>query len=170
WVDTTEPNQPFLSVAQDTGMMDDDGVTNVNPPTFTIIANDTTDGGANAFPHDVKIRLYDRPGNADGETLIFSQDLTEAGSLTITLPEGLSEGIHNLKLEVEDRAGNISHPYLTTIRIDTTPPAQTPIDLLTSSDSGMMNDDNVTNKMQPAFSGVSTVGSKVFIFANGQIV
>ena len=33
-----------------------------------------------------------------------------------------------------------------------------------------MNDDNVTNKMQPAFHGVSTVGSKVFVYANGQLV
>ena len=37
-------------------------------------------------------------------------------------------------------------------------------DLLNASDTGMFNDDNVTNKMQPAFQGIAPVGSKVRLY------
>ncbi|MEX0643070.1 MAG: Ig-like domain-containing protein, partial [Pirellulales bacterium] len=43
-------------------------------------------------------------------------------------------------------------------------------DMLNASDTGMRNDDNVTNKMQPAFNGIAPAGAKVRLFANGELV
>ncbi len=77
----------------------------------------------------------------------------------------LAEGIHNLKLEVEDRAGNISHDFLLHVEIDTTVPIAGDPDMIDTSDTGMSNTDNVTNKMQPAFFGVSEANAIVRIFA-----
>ena len=39
--------------------------------------------------------------------------------------------------------------------------------LLSSSDTGMFNNDNVTNKMQPAFGGVGPANRPIFVFAQG---
>ena len=173
-IDTVPPNQPLIDLTTDTGISETDNITNVNTPGITITVNDTVDGGANPNPHDVKYRIYDRPGDGNGEVLLVDSfavdgDFTTGGQFAITLPE-LADGVHNLKLEVEDRAGNVSNAFLLNVEIDTVPPMGGTILLLPSSDSGMMQDDGVTNKMQPAFTGVSSVGSMVVVIANDQVV
>ena len=137
WIDTEEPNTPFLDLVDesDTGMMNDDNITADDTPDVTVTVNDTVDGNGNPFWHDVKYRIYDRPGDGSGEVLLVDSYLgipgfTEEGFFEHTLtsvlndPNGppLADGVHNLKLEVEDRAGNISHDFLLTIVIDTVVP------------------------------------------------
>jgi subtilisin-like proprotein convertase family protein len=137
WIDTEEPNTPHLDLvdASDTGMMIDDNITADDTPDVTVTVNDTVDGNGNPFPHDVKYRIYDRPGDGSGEVLLIDSYLTVPGfttdgffehTLTSVLndPNGppLADGVHNLKLEVEDRAGNISHDFLLNLVIDTTVP------------------------------------------------
>ncbi|HEY3392881.1 MAG TPA: hypothetical protein VGK58_09255, partial [Lacipirellulaceae bacterium] len=58
---------------------------------------------------------------------------------------------------------NASPPLWVTISADS--PLGGTFDLLASSDTGMFNDDNVTNKMQPAFSGAGPVNAAVLVFA-----
>ena len=81
-----------------------------------------------------------------------------------------SEGTHNLKLEVEDRAGNISEDFLLTFQVDAQLDGAPTIDLLASSDSGMFDDDDVTAISAPTFGGVGEVGATVRLTANGQLV
>lgn len=174
WVDTREPNIPLLDLLTDTGISDRDDVTRDNTPTLTITAGDTILGGANTFPNDIRYRVYDRPGDGTGEVLLIDsfgalRDLTNAGFFTETLPT-LTDGVHNLKVEIEDRAGNVSHAFLLNVVVDTQAPFLTGPELLTSSDSGMNQTDRVTNIQQPAFSGLGTPGDRVRIFAGGRLV
>ena len=132
-------------------------------------ANDTPDGGLNPFPNDIKYRIYDRTGDEAEILLINSFDtigFSTEGFFENTLPL-LADGIHNLKLEVEDRAGNISHEFLLEIEIDTDLPTVGATILAEYSDSGMSDSDRVTNIREPAFVGVGNVGNSVRIFANG---
>jgi hypothetical protein len=75
WVDTVAPNTPFLDLLNDTGPDIDDNVTSENVLSFLMIGNDTTGGGDNPFPNDVKFRLYWRHGNG-------SIDLSDSNAWT----------------------------------------------------------------------------------------
>lgn len=180
-VDTIAPNTPYLDLvsASDTGIGGGDEVTADTTPTFTMTTTD-----ASPDPHlieqNLKFRLYVRP-EGGAETLLYDsavdgtipagniQDgLTDLGFLERTMSE-LPEGTHNFKLEVEDRAGNISEDFLLNVTIDTTLEAPT-LDLVSSSDSGMSDLDNVTRISQPAFAGIGDVGDRVSLFANGILV
>ncbi len=173
WIDTTLPNQPLLQLVSDQGLDDTDGVTSDRTPTVTVTANDTLDGGDNPFPHDVVYRIYDRSGIAPEVLLVNSfvtlNGFSELGLFTVTLPE-LSEGSHNLKLVVEDRAGNRSHEFLLAIRVDATAPDIGPIRMAKYSDSGASDQDRVTNIRQPAILGTASVGGRIWLRANGEIV
>lgn len=95
----------------------------------------------------------------------------------------LADGIHNLKLEVEDRAGNISEDFLLTITIDTTAPpvsfglpdAANDADGLTaSSDTGVTTmpatyADRITSDTTPTLWGRAEADSivRVFLDRNG---
>lgn len=173
WIDATPPNQPLLQLADDLGLDETDGIISDKTPTVTVTANDTLDGGANPFPHDVVYRIYDRTGAAAERLLVDSFDalggFSEQGLFTVTLPE-LSEGSHNLKLVVEDRAGNRGHEFLLAIRIDATAPDIGPIRMAQYSDSGASDQDRVTNIRQPAILGTASVGGRIWLRANGEIV
>ena len=173
WVDTTHPNLPLLDLLSDSGYLSDDGVTNDPTPSVSVTVNDTPAGGENPFPHDVAFRIYDRDGMSE-ERLLYDSFVALGGGVSggryeITLPP-LADGIHNLKLEVEDRAGNMSHEFLLELEIDTQPPADDTIDLATYADSGASSQDRVTNIQSPAFLGQGTVGDRVLLFANNELV
>lgn len=70
----------------------------------------------------------------------------------------------------ENGRAQLSDPLIITIDDGGIPPNSVSADMLTASDTGMLNDDNVTNKMQPAFHGIAPVNTKVRIFANGELV
>ena len=174
-VDTRAPNIPLLKLLTDTGIDAGDDVTRDNTPTISLTIGATENGGANRRPNDIRYRVYDRPGNDEaGEILLIDsfgalRDLSDLGFFLETLPV-LADGVHNLKVEVEDRAGNVSQAFLRNVTIDTVaPPADVPI-LLRSSDSGLNPQDRVTRIAAPAFQGVSSVGETVYLFANGNLV
>ena len=180
-IDTRAPNTPFLDLvdASDTGLSNIDNVTGDNTPTFTMT---TTDPGEDHLdPFNYKFRIYVRP-EGGGEMLVFDsvtadsipdefrQDgFTSLEFLTTTLTE-LPDGSHNFKLEVEDRAGNISEDFLLGVEINTAIPGSLTIDLLTASDTGMSDDDNVTSFSRPSFVGSGPVGGAVTLFASGVVV
>lgn len=181
-VDTFEPNTPHLDLvtASDTGHSPHDNITSDSTPTFTFTTEDP-----NAVAHlnefNLKYRLYLRPEG--GEEVLVYNSVTDPtipaaniqnGFVNLTFLETtlaqLPDGIHNFKLEVEDRAGNISHDVVLDVEIDSTLPDAGNIDLLDASDTGMSNTDNVTNKDEPAFAGVGTAGTLVRLFANNELV
>jgi subtilisin-like proprotein convertase family protein len=160
------------------------------------------------FTDNLKFRIYDRfvspGGNAGAEVLIYdsAQDpdadaisnaldmFTSATQLTkimpflkpsspgITTDGKLADGVHNFKLVVEDRAGNISHDFQQTITVDTTsPPASFGLPTATSatdgliaaSDSGVTTlpatyADRITNVSTPTFWGRAEANSIVNLY------
>ncbi|MFO0914302.1 MAG: Ig-like domain-containing protein [Pirellulales bacterium] len=189
-IDTLAPNTPYLDLvdSSDTGHSSIDNITSDNTPTLTMTTTDpNSDLHLDEFNY--KFRIYLRPErNADGsvgqEVLIYNSatdpnipaadkdadGFTSLSLLMTTITNAIPDGVNNLKLEVEDRAGNISPDYLLTIEVDTTPVPPVNIDMLTASDSGVVDTDNVTNKDKPAFTGRSKPMSTVILFANGEMV
>jgi len=178
-IDTAAPNTPLLDLRNDTGGSLSDEITSDNTPDVSMTTTDSATL-AQLFTDNLKFRLYDR-FEATAEVLIYNSAVdavadaisslvgfeamfTSATQLTRTLGP-LADGAHNLKLEVEDRAGNISNDFLLEVFVDTVVPAAVMPNMLDASDSGMFNTDNVTNKMSPAFDGVGEINTKVFVYA-----
>lgn len=184
YIDTVQPNTPFLDLLGDTGRNNNDNITNDATLTFSVTANDTVSGGMNPFPNDIKYRLYVRPDGAlaNEETLVVDSfvslgGFSSQGFFTNTLA-ALPDGVHNFKLEVEDRAGNISEDFLLTVTIDTAAPdksfgdpAITTDGLRGDSDSGIVGQpalfaDRITNDATPSFWGYAEADSIVRAFVN----
>ena len=182
-IDSAVPNTPYLDLLNDDGFSDTDDVTGTGLLQFEMIGNDTRDGQDNPIPNDIEYRLYWRngdpgvPGSGTGEVLVYDSllefaGLTTLGQLIRTVSQDVNDpagtpfpdGVHNFKLEVEDRAGNISPDFLLTVEIDSVDPT-IDIDILASSDSGMFDNDNVTNIQQIAFQGRGEVNGDVTLFA-----
>ncbi len=103
---------------------------------------------------------------------------TNAAVLNVGGVGVLADGVHNLKLEVEDRAGNISHDFILQITVDTTTPpvsfglpdAASMMDGLTAaSDTGVASDpdtfaDRVTSDTTPTFWGRAEADTVVRVF------
>ena len=123
-IDTIEPNTPLLHLgeASDSGWHDDDNVTHNNTLTVTM-----SDHDANVALHQLlftdylkfpiddrfeesdEILLYDSATDAAVDQVNTAGDgFTCLTLVTESLPP-LADGLHNPKLELEDRAGNMSH-------------------------------------------------------------
>lgn len=191
FVDTAAPNTPFLDLITDTGRSNADEVTMTNLPTVVMRSNATVTGGvANPFANDVKYRLYVRPdGNINApETLVYDSfadtgdfvTLASIGrqiSLTLNDPNGtpIPDGVHNFVLEIEDRAGNISHDFLLEFAIDTTvPPVQfgipANVDGLIDDTGDGINpataDDRITSDTTPRLVGTAEANATVQVIAD----
>ena len=128
-VDTAGPNTPFLDLlsSSDSGRSDVDNITYDNTPTLSATTEDPH-ASTHIIDENLWFRIYDRP-QGGAEVLVYDSlatlgdltDLTQVEATLATLPDG----IHDLKLEVEDRAGNISYDYLLDVVIDTAAPTLT---------------------------------------------
>ncbi|MEZ6072753.1 MAG: Ig-like domain-containing protein [Pirellulales bacterium] len=192
WIDTIKPNTAFLDLLTDSGRNDHDNITNVNQPTVSVTADDTVSGDGNPFPNDIKFRIYDRPdlvGN-NGEVLVYDSFADLAGMTTAgffgnvvidqTYP-GLAsytmlDGQHNLKLEVEDRAGNISDDFLLDLVIDTVAPDAPSLAIdPASSDTGVLGQpayfvDQITSDTDTKFIGVAEADALVRLYADAPAI
>lgn len=213
-IDTEGPNTPYLDLLDDTGRHDNDNITKTNKPSFSMTTTDPNVAFSQLlFTDNFKFRIYDRFENGAQEVLVYdsAQDILADANLTagdmftaltqltrqlpvltpaspgITALGNLADGVHNLKLEVEDRAGNISHDYVFELVVDTmTPPvsfglqeAEDATDGLTaSSDSGVTTTpstfaDRVTSDTTPTFWGHAEADTVVRLYfdlnANGVI-
>jgi len=143
-------------------------------PTFFMTTTDPNQA-EHISQFNYKFRVFDRL-EGQPEVLIYDS-VTDTAIDAANLMDGLTdldflarqldlaEGVHNLKLEVEDRAGNYSHDFLLDVEIDRTPPEAGEVNMIASSDSGMSHTDNITNITQPAFFGRSEVNSTVRVYA-----
>ncbi|HEX2475613.1 MAG TPA: proprotein convertase P-domain-containing protein [Lacipirellulaceae bacterium] len=147
-IDTVAPNTPYLDLLDDTGRHDNDNITKDTTPSVSMTTTDPNAALAQLlFTDNLKFRIFDRFENSAQEVLIYdsAQDpaadafmtpgdmFTAFTQLTRTLPfltpaspaivgGTLANGVHNLKLEVEDRAGNVSEDFLLEITVDSVPP------------------------------------------------
>ena len=183
-VDSIKPNVPYLDLtdASDTGRNNYDNLTRDNTPTVTSTIDDVQGAATNAFPHDVRYRIYDRPGTG-ADVLLVDSFVTIPGFstnkfFTDTLSV-LADGVHNLKLEAEDRAGNISE-FLLSVTIDTAPPpvfwgnsTSATDGLDPASDSGVTGDltsftDRITNVTRPSFFGTAEANAVIRVYVDDQ--
>lgn len=141
---------PDLTAASDTGLLDNDNITNVATPTFA----GTVEAGS-------KVRLY-----ADG---------VKVGSTTTTdgfwsiKASNLNDGAHEITIVATDADGKKSPTSVSlTVTIDTSPPpTPTGLDLTPESDTGSSNSDNMTGDVTPTFTGLAEAGLTVRLYANG---
>ena len=188
------PNALWLDPSDDTGMMNNDNVTNeaesrvfieADLSDFAVMGIDilspaeVTNGDPGAA---VEVIVN---GSAVGfATLIAGTNSTlfeytfEPGELSTTfIPVPGGGGLNAVKAAVrvfdgQDAPANgrtsESAPLLLTL--DTAAPNPSEPDMLASSDAGMSSTDNVTSKMNPAFRGTAEANAKVRILANNTIV
>ena len=170
------PNTPYLDIvdASDTGRSNSDNVTSDSTPTVTMTTEDP-----NAAIHinaaNLIYRIFDRPPGGT-EVLVFDSGpgFTAQNQLTTTLPALTPDGVHNLKLEVEDRAGNISHDFLLPVTIDTVAP---PVSIIAmdpgSTDTGVEGQpgtfrDRITSDTATGFIGRAEADGIVRLYADAQ--
>ncbi len=200
-IDAQQPNTPFLDLVEmdDTGRHNDDNITNitlVRNPTFRMTTDDHTADPTLPPDHliaeNFKYRIFDRAetgavGNQQlqPEVLLFDSFTSSGGLFTsatlltqqlsqvLNMPGGLAlaDGIHNLKLEVEDRAGNISEDFLLDVLIDTEAFLGQP-EFDPDSDSGIWGfpatmEDNITSDKTPSFFGTAEADNIVTITIDG---
>ena len=135
---TPAPGTPDLMAASDSGTSSTDNITNVTTPVFTGTAE------ANAT-----VQLF------DGTTIIGTCQANSTGVWSVTT--GVLAAGRTVTAKATDLAGNISIPSAAlTVTIDTIAPAVPGApDLLSASDSGASNTDNVTNVTTPVFTGTA---------------
>lgn len=177
FIDRIAPNTPVLDLieASDSGRNDTDNITNDNTPTVVTTADDPFVTGSNPFPNDILYRIFDRL-SPNVEVLLVDSfvnlgDLTTDAVFTDVLPL-LADGVHNLKLEVEDRAGNLSQDFLLTVVIDTVAPPTPTITLDPASDTGILGQpttfaDLLTSDSTPGFLGLAEADSLIRVFGDG---
>lgn len=148
------PEIVILTAASDTGASQTDHRTRDFTPTLT----GTGESG-------LSVQLY-----ADG-TLAGTGMVDATGIYVVTL-NSLSEGPHDITATSTDEAGNVSAPSSPlSLVIDVTAPsiAAAP-DLVSASDAGLEDDDNLTNDTTPTFQGTGTPGDRVNLYADGTFV
>jgi hypothetical protein len=145
--------------ASDSGINDDDYVTNNNTPAF----HGEAEAGTRLRIFAAKVINNVVAGRELVGQAIVGSDASDAdadgqGRFEIVIAP-LVDGLYDITVEIEDVAGNIGSfdPDLNTagaidIEIDTLAPNLPFLDLVESSDSGRNNDDNVTNDNTPIVS------------------
>jgi|GEM_PF-1656499 len=185
-IDSVEPNTPYLDIPPsfDTGRSDEDNVTRISTLLLSATTHDAGPVPPQLFPNNLIYRIYVRP-EVGNEFLLFDSSVAVGGLTGLTqifttanlLPGAttlgaLPNGAHNFKLEVEDRAGNISHDFLLPFVIDSVAP---PIPTLrldpAVTDTGLVFDpstgvDEITRVSTPGFYGTAEANSIVRLAAD----
>jgi CSLREA domain-containing protein len=145
---TIKPNAPDLDATSDSGASNTDNYTNDATPTFTIAG---AINGAN-----VEL-LRDGTSVANGTAVGTSIQLTDPGA---------SDGPHTYK--ARQTVGITLSPDSDglDVTIDTSISQPSTPDLITADDSNINNDD-VTSKTTPTFTGTADPNTVVQLFANG---
>ncbi|MHC4399105.1 MAG: Ig-like domain-containing protein, partial [Planctomycetota bacterium] len=172
-IDTLAPNTPYLDLreADDSGRHNDDNVTNVVDPWFSATTDDPN-AAAHLIAENLQFRIFDRP-EFGPEVLLFDSGVGGLISQTQVLTQlgPLADGIHDLKLEVEDRAGNISADFLLDVLVDTIAPPVSILGLDAPGDTGVIGDqatfvDRVTSDTAAGFVGRAEADAIVRLYAD----
>jgi RHS repeat-associated protein len=105
---------------------------------------------------------------------VFSRvlvDLLGHFSFTTILPlDGSADGYHTLRFRATDLAGNVSDVFERDFTLLTVSPTTPVVDLLSSSDSGVSDHDNLTNIATPTIVVSADPDASVSLFLNGQAI
>ncbi len=129
------PGTPDLQAGSDTGISPTDNATSDTTPSFTITCETGT-----------TVELY-------AGVLLVESGTCVAGTVTITLPSGLSDGSYSFTALQRDSIGFTSPSSAGLIVIiDGTPPISPSLpDLQSGSDTGTSSIDNITSDTTPTF-------------------
>lgn len=146
---SSAPQRPTIDLlsADDTGRSDQDNVTNKTTLRFRVSA-------------EIGTTVVIKDGNTVIDTWVQVAAFDERSL-------NLAEGPHPLSAESTDTAGNRSQQSqeLLVVVDATAPAAPAQADLLASSDTGGIDDDNVTTVQQPHFGGTGEPNALVRLFA-----
>ncbi|MCF7956834.1 MAG: hypothetical protein K9M57_00150 [Phycisphaerae bacterium] len=148
---------PDLEAGSDTGLADDDELTNDATPTFS--------GGVGAVEGDATVWL--RIGSTNTRSTTAAAD----GSYSITLEEGdLAEGANTIDIIYIDEAGNTSADSGNlTVTLDTASAQPSAADLTSNAthDTGASQVDNITSNRNAQISGTAESNATAHIYVNG---
>ena len=159
-IDTTAPAAPAaapdLAAASDTGISPTDNITSQPRPTFS-----------GPTPANQAVRLL-----ADGAQ-VGIDTTTATGAYAITLASALADGTRTFTLTLTDPAGNVSAAgpgvAVTTDTVAPAAPTAAP-DLLSLSDTGASDADDVTNDNTPTLVGPAPAGTIVRLLTGGGLI
>jgi heptaprenylglyceryl phosphate synthase/uncharacterized protein YkvS len=157
-IDTTAPSAPIITLRSedDSGVLNDDQLTNVMNPQFNAWNADGEDSLYIAAGSDTVFR-----GVPDENPDVVSTDSTTEGTISYTAL-------------LRDKAGNLSSVSTAyPVVIDTTRPGTPSLpDLLSASDAGFDDEDNITNETLPSFilTGLSGTIDSALIYFDGSVV
>lgn len=145
------PSIPSLSAGSDTGVSSTDNLTKADVLTFTGTAESNSE-----------IWLF------QNGVLVGTATAGDDGAYTFSTQVTVPEGPQIYSVQALDLAGNKSlHSATLTVTVDrTADEAPSAPDLAASADSGVADDDNLTNADLLTFTGTGTVGSTVELFVN----
>ncbi|MCY1718987.1 Ig-like domain-containing protein [Prolixibacteraceae bacterium Z1-6] len=146
------PSAPDLDTGSDSGISNTDNITNENIPTFT----------GTADPNSTVTVLSSING------ILGTTTADAGGNWYFVSYNVLSDGLHNITTTATDAAGNTSSASSAlAITIDSTEPSvpSTPA-LVTGSDSGLSNTDNITNVTTPTFTGTAEANSTITVISS----
>jgi GEVED domain-containing protein/Big-like domain-containing protein len=146
-VDRTAPTAtiPDLNAASDTGQSPNDDITQGTNPQFDGSANDPLSGGYASGVYSVQVDSDDGKTAVDNVSPFYS----------VVLPS-LNEGVRNVRATVTDVAGNWILTGGLTVRVDRTAPNVSVPDLNPASDTGLYNNDDITQAVNPQFDGTAS--------------
>ncbi|MGL5336364.1 MAG: Ig-like domain-containing protein, partial [Enterovibrio sp.] len=100
-----------------------------------------------------------------GETVSLANNffVVEGDKWSFAIPKELADGQYRITFMAQDKAGNFSPGYEVNVTIDTTPPVLGSVTLDVNSDSGVSQDDFITNKKEPTFIGSAKLGDVITI-------
>ncbi len=144
---------------------------------FEIVSIVDAAGSSVAIPDDSFAVVGGSATNVGATTPTLTADgslLSDAdGNFSATVPAALipivsagQAAIVNVTVAATDLAGNQT-TQTTNITVDRIPPDQPIIELLTASDTGAINTDNITSINNPTLSGRAEAGSVVTVLNNG---
>jgi hypothetical protein len=144
------PGAPDLEASSDTGISSSDNVTNKNDGWFSI-AIDGVQISGNALIAGDKIKLLNGSNVVHTSTLTSAQ--ITAQSIRVQADSVFSQGAHVISAQAESASGTSGTPSQSiTVVVDRTAYGAPAVpNLASSSDSGLLNSDNVTNIVQPTF-------------------
>lgn len=146
--------KPDLLATSDTGI-DTDNITSDNTPTF-----------AGTVAPNVTVNVF------AGTTLLGTTLAAGDGKWTFTAST-ISDGTYDITTTTTDGGGNVSsasNPLSVTIDIVDPPTAPSGLDLITSSDDGTSDTDDITSDTTPTITGTAEANSTVELFDGGTSV
>ena len=151
------PSKPVMTAASDTGASNSDNITRKPAPVFT----GTAEAGST-------VTLYD----SNGTTVLGTGKANATTGMWSIASASLTDGVHTIRANAVDVAGNVGPASQRDVTIDAQPPsAPVSLGLTAASDLGVSAADGITNVKTPTIAGMAEAGATVRLYdTNGTTI